>query len=114
HQRSAGRRAADQEPGFTEDHRQLLALLDYGVRLYPPRDALAAAALAYRRRGLCADRVPPGAEQDHLRAGRAERLDASQGEYTEPRRLHSALPGKDAARSGARDVARSAPRKRGA
>src|ERR1044071_8902423 len=91
-------RPADEGYELAQDHRQFLALLDDALRLHTPGDAIHAAALAQRRRGLRPDGVHPGAEQADRREGRDERADPSQGEDAEPGWVHSALPGEDVAR----------------
>ena len=78
-----------------QDGRELLAVRDDDFRLHSPRDAVAAAAHVDQRRGLRADRIHPGAEQDHRRRRRDERADAAEGAHAEPRRLHPALSGPD-------------------
>ena len=46
------------DPRAPQDHRQLLAVCDDGVRLHPPRDAARRAGIAEGRRGLRPRRVP--------------------------------------------------------
>ena len=86
--RGAHRRsAADVRDRDAEDGRELLAVRDDDFRFHTSCDAVAAAAHADQRRGLRADGVHPGAEQNHRRDRRHECADAAQGAHAESRRL---------------------------